>query len=297
MAIKNLTNKVTSKVGRQVLVAQKHSPTLLFGVGVVGVVTTVVLASRATLKMESVLEEAEKHKAEIGEALSLEAEDYNEQDAQKDSVTNRVQTGLKIAKLYAPAFAVGVVSVGCLTGSHVILRRRNVALTAAYAGLDKVFKEYRGRVVDELGADKDAEFRYGTVEREVTVDTDDGPKTKTVKVADRKEGLYTFLFDKSTSKNWQDQPSYNSMFLKSQQNYANDRLNGNGHVFLNEVLDSLGLDRTPAGAITGWVKGNGDNHVDFGILRNKVAAAEFINGEEKSIWLEFNVDGPIYDKI
>jgi hypothetical protein len=297
MSLMAIKNRVTSRVGRQMLVTRKHTPTMIFAVGVAGVVTTVVLASQATLKMEEVLEKAEKQKVEIDDALGMEFNEYEEQDAKKDSVTVRVQTALQIAKLYAPAFAVGVVSIGCLTGSHVLLSRRNVALTAAYAGLDKVFKEYRARVVDEFGHEKDAELRYGTIDREITVDTDDGPKTKTVKVADRKAGHYTFLFDESTSKNWQRQQSYNSMFLKSQQDYANDRLNANGHIFLSEVLDSLGLDRTPASIVTGWIKGNGDNYVDFGILKNKVAAREFINGEERSIWLEFNVDGTIYDKI
>lgn len=297
MSLTAIKNKVTSRVGRQVLVTKKHSPTLLFAVGVAGVVTTVVLASQATLKMEGVLEEAEKKKVEIDDAIAMETDEYQAEDAKKDSITVRAQTALKIAKLYAPAFAIGVVSIGCLTGSHVILSRRNVALTAAYAGLDKVFKEYRARVVDELGFEKDAEFRYGTIDREVTVDTDDGPKTKTIKVPNRKNDHYTFLFDESTSKNWQRQQSYNSMFLRSQQSYANDRLNGDGHVFLSEVLDSLGIDRTPASIVTGWVKGNGDGYVDFGILKNAVAADEFINGEEKSIWLEFNVDGVIYDKI
>ena len=301
MSLTAIKNKVTSKVGRQVLVTKKHSPTILFGVGTIGVVATVVLACRATLKMEEVLSDSEKkfHEIEvaIGEPLT-DGGEYTGEDAEHDHHLNKIQTALKIGKLYAPAFAIGVISVGALTGSHIILSRRNVALTAAYAAVDKAFREYRGRVVDELGYEKDSEFRYGTVEREITVETDEGPKTKTVKVANRSEGLYTFLFDESTSRDWNRQRSWNSMFLRSQQDYANDRLNGNGHIFLSEVLDSLGLDRTPASIVTGWVKGSdGDGYVDFGILKNAVAADEFINGEERSIWLEFNVDGVIYDKI
>lgn len=297
MSLTAIKNKVTSTMGRQVLVTKKHSPTLLFAVGVAGVVTTVVLASRATLKMEEVLAEAEKNKVEIGDALALETDEYNENDATQDHAVNRVQTAVKIVRLYAPAVAVGVVSVACLTGSHYILTKRNIALTAAYAGVDKAFKEYRSRVIDELGQEKDDEFRYGTVEKQVTVQTDDGPKTKTIRVADKKGDIYTFLFAEETSKNWQRQASYNSMFLNSQQNYMNDLLTARGHVFLNEVLDALGLERTKAGAITGWVKGNGDSFVDFGIMRDLARAKEFIDGDENAIWLEFNVDGPIYDKI
>lgn len=300
MSLAAIRNNVTSKVGRQVLITKKHSPALLFGVGVVGVVATVVLASQATLKMEAVLEEAEKHKVEIGDALAMETDEYNEHDAQKDGVTNRVQTALKITKLYAPAFAVGVVSIGALTGSHVILSRRNVALTAAYAAVDKAFREYRGRVIDEFGRDKDQEFRYGTTEREIAVDTDQGVAVKTVKVVNKenKTDPYSFLFDRDTTQNWSPTPAYNLMFLKAQQNYANDLLNGRGHVILNDVLDMLGFQRTKAGAVTDWVKGHGDGYIDFGILSgNTYEGQRFINGDEKSVWLEFNVDGVIYDLL
>lgn len=310
MKVKNLTNKVTSKVGRQVLVAQKHSPTLLFGVGVVGVVTTVVLASRATLKMEQVIEGAEKRKAQIQLALDeMENETvkhkltYTEEDAHKDSITNRVKMAVEIGKLYAPAFVVGVISIGCLTSSHFILTRRNVALTAAYAAADRAFKDYRKRVINELGPEKDEEFRYGVIEKQIAVDTDHGVDVKTVKVVDKNhksDELYTFLFDRDTSKNWSPTPLYNSTFLQAQQNYANDILNGRGHLFLNDVLDMLGIDRTPAGAVTGWLKGgNGDGYVDFGILRDGrlYQGIRFVSGDEKSVWLEFNVDGPIFRDI
>jgi hypothetical protein len=302
MEFKKVTNAVTSKVGRQVLIGKKHSPTVLFAAGVAGVVTTVVLASKATLKMEDVLAEAEKKRVEIGDAEALETDEYTNDDAKRDGAVVRVQTALAIGKLYAPAFAVGVISIACLSGSHVILSRRNVALTATLAGVDRMFKEYRARVVDELGAEKDQEFRYGTVEREITVETDDGPKKKTVKVVDKKQDPYTFLFDGTTTQNWQKIPAYNQMFLNAQQDFANQLLMARGHVFLNDILDALGLDRTPAGAITGWIKGahetkEGDGYIDFGILRDLYKGKQFIDGNENSIWLEFNVDGPIYDKI
>jgi hypothetical protein len=297
-----IKNKVTSTAGRQVLHAQKHSPTLLFAFGVTGVVTTVVLASRATLKMDEILEEVEKKRAQIDETIALDIENYQPEDAVHDGNTLRVQTALKIAKLYTPAVAVGMISIACLTGSHYIMSRRNIALTATLAGVDRMFKEYRSRVVDELGVEKDQEFRYGTVETEITVETDEGPKKKTVKVVDKHKDPYTFLFDQVNSKNWDKIPAYNQTFLNAQQDFANQRLQAYGHVFLNEILDSLGFDRTPAGAVTGWIKdahqtGDGDGYIDFGIMRDLVRAKEFLNGEAPAIWLEFNVDGPIYNKI
>lgn len=306
-----IKNKVTSKIGRQVLITQKHSPTLLFGAGVVGVVATVVLASRATLKMEELIGEAEEKDVKIDAALELKSDEYTEEDAKKDSILVKSQTAAKIAKLYAPAIAVGVVSIGCFTGSHVILSRRNVALTAAYGVVDKAFREYRGRVIDEYGKEKDREFRFGAVEREIAVDTDDGVGVKTVKGADPKfaeesggRSGYAVLFDES-NRNWQEQWSYNQMFLRSHMDYANDRLNRDGFLFLNDVYEQLGFQRTAFGQIVGWVadakdkngKKIGDGYVDFGILENGYESILFVNGNERSVWLDFNVDGNVLDLI
>lgn len=305
MNVKALRNSITSKVGRQVLITQKHSPVLLFGVGAVGFVATVVLASHATLKMDQVLKEADEDNNKIKAAENLEREDYTDEDSKKDRLLVRVKTASKIAQLYAPAFIVGVVSVGCLTGSHVILTRRNAALTAAYAAVEKGFKDYRARVVKEYGEDKDQEFRFGVVEKEIAVETDEGIAVKTVRELDKKQfpSIYARIFEKGASDNWSPEPSYNSMFIRSQQMYMNDLLNGRGHVFLNEVYDALGLSRTKAGAIVGWVRDNprgGDSVIDFGVLngkRNGYMGQQFVNGAEKSTILDFNVDGIVYDLL
>jgi hypothetical protein len=301
MSLRAIKNSVTSRVGRQVLVTQKHSPTLLVGAGIVGVIATVVLASRATLKMEEVLREAEEKDNQIKGAVALETENYSEEDARKDKLGVRVQTAGKIVKLYAPAAIVGVLSIGALAGSHVILSRRNVALTAAYAAVDRGFKEYRQRVVEEFGELKDREFRFGMVENELAVDTDDGVAVKTVKGVDSKSfeefgySIYAKLFDEY-NRYWKKEWSMNQLFLQCQQNYANDALRANGHLFLNEVYDMLGLPRTKAGAVVGWVKGHGDDTINFGIAET-YDGMRFIKGQERSVVLDFNVHGVILDLI
>lgn len=302
MSLKAIKNKVTNKAGRQILVAQKHSPVLLFGVGVIGVAATVVLACRATLKMEEVIGEAEEKKEKIETAKELASDKYSEEDAKQDSILVRSQTALKIAKLYAPAVAIGVVSIGCFTGSHIILNRRNVALTAAYGAVDKAFREYRGRVVDELGKEKDQEFRFGVVETEKAVDTDEGVAVKTVKGADPEfakknngRSMYAVVFDEG-NRNWRSTWGMNQMFLRSQQQYAQDRLNAKGFLFLNDVYEALGFERTAFGQVVGWVLGNGDSLIDFGIADN-YEGVRFINGDERSVWLDFNVDGMVLDLI
>lgn len=301
MSLTAIKNKVTSKVGRQILVTQKHSPTLLFGVGVVGVVATIVLASRATLKMEEVLSEAEENEKKFEEIAEDHPKKYTDEDRKNDSKINKVRTAGKIVKLYAPAAAVGLVSIGAFTGSHVILSRRNAAVTAAYAALDKGFRQYRERVVSEYGPEKDQEFRFETVEKEMAVDTDEGTAVKTVKTISEKNrgSIYSRFFDESSS-NWSPIKHQNQFFVQAQQNYANDLLNARGHVFLNEVYDMLGLERSPEGQVVGWVKGNGDGYIDFGVFRKGAEmfeAQRFVNGDERSVLLDFNVDGVVYNLI
>lgn len=305
MDLKAITNRATSRAGRQLLIARKHSPTVLFGTGVVGVVATAVLASRATLKMDEVLHEAEKRQIDIDTAVGEPLKDggtYSEADQERDTKLNRTKLILTIARLYAPAAAVGAASIACLTGSHVILSRRNVSLTAAYAALDQGFREYRRRVVEELGEDKDREFRYGVGERQIAVDTDHGVDVKTVKVLNPtgQRSIYARAFDESNI-NWQSVRSYNLMFIQAQQAYANDRLRAKGYVLLNDVYQALGMERTKEGCVVGWVLNNpdgGDNYISFGIYDNdSFMGQEFVNGDEKSVWLDFNVDGVVYDKI
>jgi len=306
MSLAAIKNKVTSGIGRQVLVGQKHSPTLLFVAGTVGLVATVVLASRATLKMEEVIGEAEALEEVFDEAVGKtlkSGEKYTEEDAKQDGIVAKTQTALKIAKLYAPAVVVGAATIAAFTGSHVILNRRNVALTAAYGAVDKAFREYRGRVINEFGKDKDREFRFGVVEREMAVDTNDGVAVKTVKVVDPEfakesggRSMYAVIFDES-NRNWNPDWRYNSMFLRSQQDYANDRLRRDGFLFLNDVYQALGFERTAFGQLVGWVLGNGDDLVDFGLMDNGYETTLFINGDERSTWLDFNVDGMVLELI
>lgn len=297
MKLESVKNLVTSKFGRQVLKLRKNSPTLMFAAGVVGVIGTAVLASRATYKLEDVLIETDEQLDKIRTAGS-EYVEYSEEDRQKDIVLCYIKTGFKIAGLYAPAAIVGALSITALTGAHVTLTRRNVSLTAAYAALDKGFRRYRDRVIGELGADKDREFRYEMEQREIVEEGPEGPTTKLILQPGR-ASVYARFFEKG-NKNWNQQTAYNSMFVSCQQEWANNLLRYQGHVFLNEVYDMLGMDRSREGAIVGWILNNpnGDNYIDFGIFDNDVhSGMRFVTGNEPSMLLDFNVDGVIWDQI
>jgi hypothetical protein len=295
MKLTAIKNMVTSKLGRQVLTVQKHSPTILFTAGVVGIVATVVLASRATLRLTEVIEEAEE---DLYNIKTMDSKRYSDDDRRKDTIIVYSRTAMKIAKLYGLPTIIGVASIAALTGSHVILNRRNVALTAAYAALDRGFREYRQRVKDQLGEEKEAEFRYCLADSEIVEETKNGPVVKTVKRAGPDSAsIYAKYFDEG-SPSWNPQAGYNMMFLRAQQAYANNMLQARGHLFLNEVYEMLGLKHTSAGAVVGWVKGHGDDYVDFGIFDgSNTGMRDFVNGWNKSILLDFNVDGVIYDLI
>jgi hypothetical protein len=159
MKLELIKNALTSRVGRQILIGKKNSPTIFFASGVAGVIGTTVLACKATLKLEGILEEAEVSREQVQE---FKHKDYSEKDRKQDAVRITARTAGKIVKLYAPAVGVGIISVTALTGSHVVLSRRNAAIMAAYSALDKGFNEYRQRVSAEFGEDKELELRHGS---------------------------------------------------------------------------------------------------------------------------------------
>lgn len=286
---------------------KKHSPEILATVGVVGVVASGVMACKATMKLNDVLEDSKETIDKIKEVSNNPsyAEKYSEEDAKKDLTITYAQTGVKIAKLYAPSIALGTFSLSCLLISNNILRKRNMALSAAYLTVDKSFKEYRNRVSERFGEQVEKEIRYNIKAQEIetTVKNEDGTETTVVeKVNVTDPNLYSDyarFFDESCAA-WQKDPEYNLMFLKSQQQYANDLLISRGRLFLNEVYDMLGIDRTKAGQVVGWVYDPvnpiGDNFVDFGIYdMDKERVRAFVNGYEPNILLDFNVDGNVWD--
>lgn len=301
---------VTRAVNRTGLKIKKHSPEILLGVGVVGVVASTVMACKATLKVETVLEEAKNQIDTIHEVLDnpdMEGK-YTEEDSKKDLAIVYTQTGVKLLKLYGPSVAVGAISLGCIIGSNRILNKRNVALAAAYATVDRSFKDYRGRVIERFGKELDNELRYNIKAKEIeTVSVDENGNEvvskELVNVCDPNKfhNEYSIVFDDGNT-GWSKDPELTKFFLIQQQNWANDRLKAKGHLFLNEVYDMLGARRTKAGAQVGWVYDEknpvGDNFVDFGIFDiNNPKARDFVNGYERVIILDFNVDGVILDLI
>ena len=292
---------------------KKHSPEILAVTGVVGIVTSAVMACKATTKVNDIVNEAKETVDKIHESVgkglhTSDGEEYTEEVAKKDLTIVYAQTGLKFVKLYGPSVALGIASIACLLGSNHILRKRNLALAAALTNVATSFKEYRGRLVDRFGKDVDRELRFGIKAKEVeeTVVDKDGNETtvtKTVEVVDPNtaHSLYSIVFCEGNT-GWTRNAELNKVFLIQQQNWANDKLKMNGVLTLNEVYDMVGAPRTAYGQIAGWVWTEdgtiGDNFVDFGLFDvNNEKACDFINGREKSIILDFNCIGNILDYI
>ncbi|WNN94562.1 hypothetical protein SEA_LEWANDO_59 [Arthrobacter phage Lewando] len=280
-------------VGRSGLVLKKYSPQILITVGVAGVVTAGVLACRATLKVEDVVQKAEEGK-KAAKDLKHEktAEEYPSSQYNKDMAGVYGTFAWDLAKLYGPSLTLAGLSVGCILTAHGIQSKRIVALGAAYKASEQTVAELRKRIAEEFGDDAEQDIRTGV---KTEVRTNEEGKEETVHhFTSAGVSQYARLFDE-TNKNWTKDPEYNLVFLRGQEAYANQRLRVYGHVFLNEIYDALGMPRTKAGQVVGWKLGNeGDNIIDFGIYDlQRRAARNFVNGEEDSILLDFNVDGDI----
>lgn len=310
--IMNNVTRTFHKVGFQL---KKHSPEILIVAGVAGTVVSAVMACKATTKVNSILAETKEQVEGVHSVLEDSrlakkyveryGEEYTVEESKKDLAVIYAQTGLKFVKLYGPSVALGVASIGCILASNDILRKRNIALAAAYATVDTGFKEYRNRVIDRFGKELDRELKYNIKAKEVeetVVDENGKEKTvkKTVETADfNMESDYARFFDESCA-GWTKDPEYNLNFIKLQQSYANQKLKTEGHLFLNDVYEMLGIQKTKAGHVVGWIYDEncpiGDNYVDFGIydVHNERKRA-FVNGYERNILLDFNVDGNIWE--
>lgn len=301
-------NTISRSAHRMAFKLQKHSPEILVVAGVIGAVASAVMACKATTKLSDILDDSRDKIDSIHDVIENPDkvdEEYTQEDGNKDLAIVYTQTALKIAKVYAPAVILGGLSITAILTSNNILRKRNIALAAAYTAVDKSFKDYRGRVVERFGKELDKELRYNIKAKEVeeTVTDEKGnEKTvkKTVDVVDPNAiSEFAKFFDDGCI-GWTKDPELNMIFLRQQEAAATKRLEDRGHLFLNEVYDMLGIPHTRAGQIVGWIYDEknpiGDNYVDFGIYdTSKEANRNFVNGYERTILLDFNVDGNILD--
>lgn len=285
--------KIAQTVAKQVLLVKKESPTILFVAGVASVGTSTVLACKATLKLGEKVDLLERGNKAIANMTGV-----TDKERRNETLQLKASFIVDVAKLYAPAIAFAVIGVASLSGSHYLLNKRNAALTAAYAGLDQTYREYRKRVAQELGVDKERQLHYEAQNAVSREKNKDGTPSKTRKR--HESNIYCRFFDQ-LNPNWEPIPEYNKVFLHAHQQWANNQLNAKGYLFLNEVYKDLGMEPSRAGQVVGWVlsdDGSTDNFVDFGIFDGDSRELRaFVNGDEGSILLDFNVSGNILDRV
>lgn len=308
-------NKLSRSIHKVGFKFKKHSPEILTGAGIVCVVASTVMACKATTKLSTILDETKEQTDQIHGYVEKNgySEKYTENDEKKDLAIVYTKSCVNVAKLYGPSILVGVLGVTSILAGNNILRKRNVALTAAYTAVDNGFKKYRERVVERFGEAVDRELKNNARKEEVEiVETDENGEEKVVKkaayvVSPSDISEYARFFEEYTVddkgnkiKNtyWTSNNEYNLMFLKKAESFANDKLRINGYLFLNEVYEMLGIPKTKAGQVVGWVYDEknpvGDNYVDFGLYKDNLSYSDFVNGYDPAILLDFNVDGNIW---
>lgn len=315
-------------LGKAKMILSKRSPEIWLGAGIVAIVSGTVWACYASRKVDDVLDDLTEKKgyldyqkelddADIAEAaedgITLKPEDLRIVPAEykKQRAIATLQCAGELAQLYVPAMLLIGGGIVMVVNGHRVLSKRNASLLAAYGALDDAFKSYRKRVVERLGEDMEKDIYLNRKYEELTVTEIDenGKKKKSKEKVLTEQGKevdlpYIFFYDHENSREWTTSDAFNHTFLIAQQNAANDLLrvrtsagklkNKRGWVFMNEVLQMLGFDPTPTGAVCGWVTPldgeipEGDDYIDFGIVEGN---------EDGSIMLNFNCQGMIYDLI
>lgn len=290
----NLSLLASRAIGSTEFFLRKNAPTILTGAGVAGFIATTALTIRATNKANDVLPVISDEVAMIKDRDVTE--NFPQQEKTKELAKVYVSSSLKLAKVYGPVFLVGSASIACVLAGHGLMLKRQANLAAAYVALDTAYKAYRARVIEKVGVEEETKL-YRGVKTVQSVD-EAGEACEIIDYDDVMPSVYSRFFDE-TSNNWVKTPEWNLMFLRSQEKFANDRLQAHGFVFLNEVYENLGLERSQYGQIVGWkrdanIDGTGDGYISFGIydIADECNRA-FVNLHEHTVLLDFNVDGPI----
>lgn len=304
MKLSNIMSNANVVVSKAMFKCKKRSPEILLIGGIAGLVTAGVMACKATTKAHMVAEKSSRQLQEMEEIIETRPEDYTEEDKRKDTIVVYSQMAWGYIKLYGPSVLLAGLSIASILTSHNVMRKRNLQLATTLAGVTEAFEQYRSRVREKYGEDVDKELRYNMSKAELTeFTTDENGKTKKKKekvdVFDPTSlGLFAKVFDASCN-NWQPDNNYNLNFLKLVEAQMTDRLRRYGHVFLNEVYDTIGVERTDIGQFAGWVydpdSDISDNYVDLG-LHNSRMIDEY--GEiNNAIIIDPNCDGSIIDRV
>lgn len=225
-------------------VVQKKSPEILTGLGIAGMITTVVLAVKATPKaLDLIDEEVEKQNSK----LSQEAYDSGQSTANQINKLKPVET-VKVAwKPYIPALLLGSASVGCLIGANTVSTRRHAALYSAYELSKTAYNELNEKVTEVVGEKKVTEIKQKLAEDKVNKVSPEGAIEKKSNVVIAGDGDTWFIDAMS-----------NQSFLSSKNkldaaaNELNRKMRSDMYVSLSQFYDEIGVEHTGTSDYIGW---------------------------------------------
>lgn len=296
----NLATKAQFLMGRSHLLLKKNLPDILLYAGLAAMGAGVVMAAKAGREHNAVKQANDERAEHAARDIQWRGEtnQITEQQAQQEAALVVLQNGIQWVKLYGPAILMATAGATSIVAGHMKTKERAAAVMAAYSVLDQSFKSYRSRVVDKYGEKIDADMLMGPPDKKTYVHVDEatGKDKKAKYDVYSCCSEYAMIFDEYNV-NWRNEPHLNDFFLRSQQAMLNAKLNSQGHVFLNEVHDAIGMPRTKAGAVVGWVRNseNGDGVIDLGL--NAPFNEGFLLGVESTCIIDPNVDGVIYDLL
>lgn len=259
-----------------------HSPAILVGVGIVGMVGAAVLACKATPKAIKAKERCAEELNGVKQALNGEipmedGKEYTVADGKKDTRTIYIQTAGRFIKAYGPAVILATLSILSILSGFRVLHGRYIATASTLAAVENRFAEYRSDVRKVVGEEKeDLIFKRATKE---IIDTPVIDKeTGEVKMEPREQYVsngdidlddpYLFLFDIANAPHtWNVSPGYNYMFLRQAEQECNDRLRIKGYITLNQVLECLGMQPVDYGMCAGWLASDIGSAVLFDVIR------------------------------
>lgn len=315
--IKGVPTAATKAVGKVAFKLSKNKPQLLVGAGILVSTTAFVLAIINSKKIDDAvassnekIDSLEQKKQDIQNSVNISTEEIGRQVKELDKEINKAKAE-SVWKMFCLVGIPSIMFVGGMSmtiGGHIILVRRFGQLSAGFAALQESFNRYRQMNIAEHGEECDQRYIYGVTGTKTVTEkiTDENGKEKNVKtkvhvVEDNGQmNLYTFCFSEEFSTRCPKDPVNTISFLRSQEKYWNVYMEtSHKPVTLAMVLEELKIELDPDDPaydyiyLVGWrPNGDGDNHIDFGIMRaiNKRA----LNMEENVVMLNFNCDGNIY---
>lgn len=300
MSLGTAIGNIAVRVGR---FAVKYSPEILMGLGTVSVVSGTVVVAKNTLKLDELLEADRKEQEKIQKYRDsgyVGKVEYTEDDAKKDLMIVKKSAAIKTVKLYAPGALLITAGIACFFGAFGILKARNGALAIALASANQAFDEYRQRVIEDQGEDKDKEYLYGLKKEKIeTVDPETGKKVKEeVFVSNGNDNISRYAIrytpEFSTEAGWD--VNYNAAMLRSIEHAFNAMLPGRKKIYLSEVYKELGVEETYESRLVGWdynADNAGDGKIMFIITEIVERDDNSATGYRKELIVDFNVDGNV----